>query len=373
MIGPEGVIYTEDAEGRLVAMRPAAPPSEDDLQDLIARFPEIVSHEGNALLLVMREHGVPDGHEAADRWSLDHLFVSREAVPVLIEVKRASDTRLRREVIGQIMDYAANGVVFWPEGRLENSFVDTCRARGADPALTLQEFLEDRDPSVFWSQVQSNLTAGNIMLVIAADVVPPELARIVEFLNDQMRAEVRAVELRYFVGQDGRRSLAPRIIGATEKTRALKSSGPTARLQSMSVEEWFQQVLSGADAATISGARKHIELIERLGGHVAVSPNGNAPCLRAVFSADDGTEVRPVELWPSGGIVLNFRNIMRRPAFRDEGTRLAIMDRFVAAVGSLSTRNPSGYPSFPASALADPKVAAAYDQAVAELVRLSRA
>lgn len=372
MTGLEGVIYSEDAEGRLVAMRPAAPPSEDDLQDLIARFPEIVSHESNPLLLVMREQGVPDGHEAADRWSLDHLFVSRDAIPVLIEVKRASDTRIRREVIGQIMDYAANGVVFWPEGRLENSFIDTCRARGTDPALTLQEFLEDRDPSVFWSQVQSNMTAGNIMLVIAADVIPPELARIVEFLNDQMRAEVRAVELRYFVGQDGRRSLAPRIIGETEKTRATKSSGRAARLNAMSVEDWFSQVLSGADAATMSGARKHVELMERLGGQVSVSPNGSAPCVRAIFSADDGTEVRPVELWPSGGIVLNLRNIMRRPAFRNEGARLALMDRFVAAVGSLSTRNPSGYPNFPASALADPNVAAGYEQAVADLVHLSR-
>ena len=41
-----------------------------------------------------------------DRWSLDHLFVSRTGIPVLIEVKRASDTRLRREVVGQLLDYA---------------------------------------------------------------------------------------------------------------------------------------------------------------------------------------------------------------------------------------------------------------------------
>lgn len=372
MNGLEGIIYSEDAEGRLVAMRPAAPSSEDDLQDLIARFPEIVTNEGNPLLLVMREQGVPDGHETADRWSLDHLFVSRDAIPVLIEVKRATDSRIRREVIGQIMDYAANGVVYWPEGRLESSFFETCRIRGTDPALTLLEFLGDQDASSFWSQVQSNLTAGKIMLVIAADVIPPELARIVEFLNDQMRADVRAVELRYFLGPDGRRSLAPRIIGVTEKTRASKSTSSMGRLPPMSVEDWFQKILSGADAVTIAGARKHIQLMERLGGQISVAPNSATPCVRATFGADDGTEVRPIELWPSGSIVLNFRNIMKRPAFRDESARRNLIDRFVAAVGELSTRNPAGYPAFSVSVLTDSETAAAYEDAAAELVRQSQ-
>lgn len=61
---------------------------------------------------------------------------------------------------------------------------------------------------------------------------------------------------------------------------------------------------------------------------------------------------------------------MRSPAFGDERSQLAEVDRFVAAAGSLSTRNPSGYPSPSASALAVPTVATAYDQAVADFVRL---
>jgi hypothetical protein len=35
-------------------------------------------------------------------------------VPTLVEVKRSDDTRIRREVVGQMLDYAANGVVYWP-------------------------------------------------------------------------------------------------------------------------------------------------------------------------------------------------------------------------------------------------------------------
>ena len=44
-----------------------------------------------------------------------------DANPTLVEVKRSSDTRERREVVGQMLDYAANAVVYWP--------IETIRAR----------------------------------------------------------------------------------------------------------------------------------------------------------------------------------------------------------------------------------------------------
>jgi hypothetical protein len=43
-------------------------------------------------------------------------------VPTLVEVKRRADTRIRREVVGQMLDYAANGVVYWPLEQLRELF-----------------------------------------------------------------------------------------------------------------------------------------------------------------------------------------------------------------------------------------------------------
>lgn len=57
-------------------------------------------------LLVSREWGVPREEGGGGHWSLDHLFLDQEGVPTLVEVKRSSDTRLRREVVGQMLDYA---------------------------------------------------------------------------------------------------------------------------------------------------------------------------------------------------------------------------------------------------------------------------
>ncbi len=48
---------------------------------------------------------------AADNsWALgiDHLYVDAAGVPVLVEVKRSTDTRLSREVVAQMLDYAAS-------------------------------------------------------------------------------------------------------------------------------------------------------------------------------------------------------------------------------------------------------------------------
>ena len=46
------------------------------------------------LILVGREQSVPDQAAGQERWSLDHLFLGVDGLPVLVDVKRASDAFL---------------------------------------------------------------------------------------------------------------------------------------------------------------------------------------------------------------------------------------------------------------------------------------
>jgi len=127
--------------------------------------------------------GVPAGEEGEERWSLDHLFLDQDGVPTLVEVKRISDTRIRRTVVAQMLDYAANAVVYWPVERIRAAF----EAGEADAAEKLAGLLgEGSDPEQFWAKVKTNLQAGRIRMLFVADAIPPELRRIVEFLNEQM-------------------------------------------------------------------------------------------------------------------------------------------------------------------------------------------
>jgi hypothetical protein len=61
-------------------------------------------------------------------------------------------------------------------------------------------------------------------LIFVADVIPAELRRVVEFLNEQMeRTEVLALEVRQYVEEEGDRvTLVPRLIGLTEAARQTK-------------------------------------------------------------------------------------------------------------------------------------------------------
>jgi hypothetical protein len=54
---------------------------------------------------------------------------------------------------------------------------------------------ENADVDEFWSTVATNLKAGRVRLMFVADVIPPELKRVIEFLNEQMNpAEVIGLE-----------------------------------------------------------------------------------------------------------------------------------------------------------------------------------
>ncbi|MBO0885162.1 MAG: hypothetical protein J2P17_33500, partial [Mycobacterium sp.] len=132
----------------------------------------------------------------------------------LVEVKRAADTRARREVVAQMLDYAANGSRHWPAQLLRRLFEQTCVAGGKVPAEELAGPLGVQDPDAFWTGVGENLLAGRLRMLFVADQISVELRAIVEFLNRQMTpCEVLAVELRRHTSADGVEVLVPAVYG----------------------------------------------------------------------------------------------------------------------------------------------------------------
>ena len=321
-------------------MKPANPPDENTLEKLIARHPEIVAEEEGELLLVRRQKGVPDTEGGFNRWALDLLFVTREAIPVLIEVKQAANSDLRRQVVGQLLDYAANGTAHWPPGEIQRAFEAKCNELKVESETELESFLEGRNRDDFWQRVDENLAAGKVRLVVAADAIPSELARIVEYLNDQMRADVRAVELGWFESADGRRALVPRIIGVTERTRAAKR----ARKPPITPEQWIAKHY-GDELDTASGIRCHLEIAEELG-------------------LESGVTVGHDAIWSGRGNRYPFQVYRRNHGI---GLYLkgneSLRHDLVAAVGALDADNKE-WPRFHAQRLNDPRVKGRYREFV---------
>jgi hypothetical protein len=232
-----GIFLIQDND-ELVEMNEQAYDSEDLLQTLLAKYPSLLA--GSQIdpkvprkwLLIEREFGVPSEEGGSDQWALDHLFLDQDTVPTIVEVKRSTDTRIRREVVGQMLDYAANAVVYWPIDRIRRRFEADCERQGSDPDERLRDFLDSvLEPGDFWQKANVNLLAGRVRMLFIADVIPTKLQRIVEFLNEQMDpAEVLAVEIKQFVGQ-GLRGLVPRVIGQTAEAQDKSTISQIGQLQ----------------------------------------------------------------------------------------------------------------------------------------------
>lgn len=348
------IIYTVDAAGMLTAMRPSEPRNEDFMQKLVAAHPELIADQDGALLLIRREQPIADREDGSGRWSLDHLFVTRSGVPVLVELKRAVDTRLRREVIGQMLDYAANGTAYWQGGRIAESFAATMDQQGRDADAELAAFLGGTgDPQQFWEQVDANFAAGRIKMVFVADTIPRELARIVEFLNEQMKADVRAVELSWFESEGGVTALTPRIIGETE--RAQNEKAARSPLPPIGRDAWIEENLAEFGPATVDAAEAYIHVVEEAGGHVEVT-RAQASIV-AVFDLPNDT-LYPIGLnkYGKGMVQFSLSYLLNRPAFASEEIRQSLYDQLVGIVGPLSTTKLNGFPGFPALKLNEPSV-----------------
>lgn len=231
-----GGIFLVGDNDHLVEMTETPYDSEDILQELLAKYPNLLagdqidSQEPRRWLLVSREMGLPSDEVEGSRWSVDHLFLDQDGIPTLVEVKRGQNTQIRREVIGQLLEYAANAVTYWPVERILAELERRCEREHIDTESALNVMLgSDTEIDDYWEHVRTNLQAGRVRLVFVADVIPRELRRIVEFLNSQMDpADVFALEVKQFKGS-GLTTLVPRLIGASERKAMKRTSRKTGK------------------------------------------------------------------------------------------------------------------------------------------------
>ena len=233
-------IYLVDShQKRLLPMNATHYLNEDELQTYLADYADLLPGDQinpeapRRWLLVAREMGVPGAELETGRWSLDHLFLDQDGTPTFVECKRASDTRTRREVVAQMLDYAANGLAYWTIDRLRLSAAETAQQRGKDLDTLIMALLDTAAPAdvdSFWTQVENRLREGRVRLLFVVDEAPRELRRLVEFLNDKMSdVEVLIVEIKQYQGE-GQIALAPRILGVTESARGQKTANDSVKI-----------------------------------------------------------------------------------------------------------------------------------------------
>lgn len=332
--------------------------SEDIFQEMLARFPELLLSGDDrtpysGLLLIAREQGVPVESGGGSVYSVDHLFIDQNGIPTLVEVKRRSDTRNRRELVAQMLDYASNGLACWSVDDLRRSFERTCAADGREPETVMAEFLgEGGDANDFWQQVTAHIKGERIRMVFVADEISTEMRRIIAFFNRQMRSsEMLAIELRQFVGE-GVRAFIPDVIVKPEAARNCNAGGET--MQATWTEARFMAVLeqkAGPEAVVV--ARSILDWGARNATRFWWGRGKLDGSFAPVFEWK-GTDYYPVFVWSSGVGDIQFQWLQYRPPFDKVEQRQALLDRFNAIGLAIPADALARRPSFPLKALVSP-------------------
>jgi len=377
-------IYFLPEGGGLRPMAETSYASEDLLQKLLEDHPDLLAGdqinraEPRRWVLVTREIAVPDSQESGGRWSLDHLFLDQDGIPTLVEVKRSSDTRIRREVVGQMLDYAANAVSYWTIEKTRATFEQRVEAMGADPSAEIANLLREPDAEParidgYWQGVSTNLQAGRLRLVFLADEIPNELRRIVEFLNDQMKyAEVLAVELKQFAGEGGT-VLVPRVMGQTAAAQRAKSAGSQEKRQ-WDEDSFFEDMRARNGDGILGVARslygwcKAEGLEPRFGtGRVDGTVTAGLP-LASAKGKPPGLFV----IGTNGRITMNL-DIIRRLSPFDESKNMEELAERLRAIPEVQLAASDSYPSVPITPLQQQQAMATFTGAMKWVVDEIRA
>lgn len=211
------------------------------------------------------------------RGPVDLLLVSPEGNLTLVETKLWRNPEARRQVVGQIIDYA-NAMSCWSYDQLASAVRSAQgTAAGTDPVLeAARGFNEDLDEAGFIDSVSRNLARGRFLLLIVGDGIQEGVEELAGFLSrtPQLGFTLSLVELAVFRAgeEEGSVYVHPRVVARTrEITRAiveirtpvspadisvsLPAEGSPAARRSLTQEEWLARTQQRGGAAAAELAR----------------------------------------------------------------------------------------------------------------------
>lgn len=255
-------VYVIKADGQTTAMnKPLCKDEDIELQQLLHNNPDLLPGEQispsspRRWLLIKREMPVPDPRTGVDRWSLDFFFADQDAIPTFVECKKFLDTDARRKVIGQMLDYAANGQHYWTKEKIRRIAEETAKSRGYNLGTAILQ-PDQNGIDKFFEIIMNNLKEGKVRLIFFLDEAPQELKSIVEFLNTQMeRSEVLIVEAKRYE-HDGIRVIIPTLFGYTEQARLIKMDVKETSSRQWNEEEFFLELAKKVPSHEITAVRK---------------------------------------------------------------------------------------------------------------------
>lgn len=144
-------------------------PNEAALQEILYAHPTLIPGvSGDAI--ACREFNSFVG-------AADVVVLDAEGNLTIVECKLAANPQVRREIIGQLLDYASQ---LW---KMDTDQFETIWMRAEKSSQSPFAVLDDSEGRIR-AALQNNLNSGRVNLVLAVDYLNEGLKRIVEYLNE---------------------------------------------------------------------------------------------------------------------------------------------------------------------------------------------
>lgn len=208
---------------------------EAALQRLLEEHPELIALDdvdptASPLIPIGRE--IPLSGQ-----SLDLLFIDLSGKLTAIEAKLRRNSQVRREVVGQVLEYGAylsNWSVEDAE-RQATRYLSDSRTPARFRSQSLYEALsqvgapgpteEATDEDEMRSKIVDSLARGDMRLIIAVDRIVDPLRRLVTFLNSATRFGMFLLEVQEYRSPDGMRIASMNIYGGARPKQAGGGAG----------------------------------------------------------------------------------------------------------------------------------------------------
>lgn len=147
---------------------------------------------------------------------IDNLLITPSGLPIIVECKLWRNPEGRREVVGQILDYAKE-LSRWSSSDLQREVAKRTDLPG-NPILTLlAEAGHEVDEIAFNDALTINLRRGRFLLIILGDGIREGVEAIAEYLQGHlgMHFSLGLVEMPIFRHPEGSHIVMPRVLART--------------------------------------------------------------------------------------------------------------------------------------------------------------
>lgn len=314
-------IWHNDGAGwQLVA--PSGFTAEAALHDLVEQAPQMLPLSGSPRLTIVGREVILGNGKA------DLLAVEASGRLAIIEIKLSNNAESRRAVVAQVLAYAAflHG---WDATQLEQQILqkhlDERKYTGLLDAVTTNDQEGSLDATIFSSELRGGLALGAFRLVFVLDEAPPDLIRLVGYLEavtDKLVIDLVTVSA-YSI--NGAQALVPQRIETTqpenEKVTIQTPHRSTPTLESAQ-KGWLA---SGADdfaAAIVTSPAEHREKLTLLydwakklegKGWVKLSTFHGKSDRLTLLPRLSGYDAGLVTIWNDGGPAITvYRSVFER-------------------------------------------------------------